>query len=49
MKFSVITVVYNGEKTIERTIQSVIEQKNADIEYIIIDGSSTDRTMEYVR
>ncbi len=29
MKFSVITVVYNGEKTIERTIQSVIEQKNA--------------------
>lgn len=49
MKISVITVVYNGEKTIERTIQSVIEQKNVDIEYIIVDGSSTDRTMEYVR
>ena len=49
MKLSVITVVYNGEKTIERTIKSVIEQKNTDIEYIIIDGSSTDKTMECVK
>lgn len=44
MKLSVITVVYNGASTIEQTIQSVIAQKNADIEYIIIDGGSSDGT-----
>ena len=36
MKLSIITVVYNGEKVIERAIKSVIRQKNADIEYIIV-------------
>lgn len=49
MKLSVITVVYNGEETIERAIRSVIEQENIEIEYIIVDGDSTDRTMEHVR
>lgn len=48
MKLSVITVVYNGEKTIERTVQSVIDQKNAEIEYIIVDGGSTDSTMDRI-
>lgn len=47
-KLSVITVVYNGEETIERTIKSVINQKGVDIEYIVIDGASTDRTMDIV-
>jgi glycosyltransferase involved in cell wall biosynthesis len=47
-KISIITVVYNGEKTIENTIQSIISQKNIDLEYIIIDGKSTDGTLDIV-
>lgn len=48
MLFSIITVTYNAEETIEKTIQSVVNQKNVCIEYIIIDGGSTDRTKEIV-
>jgi glycosyltransferase involved in cell wall biosynthesis len=48
MKISLITVCYNAEKTIEKTIQSVLEQDYADIEYILIDGASNDGTMAIV-
>lgn len=41
---SIITVVYNGEETIKSTIESIIEQKNEDIEYIVINGNSSDKT-----
>lgn len=41
---SIITVVYNAEKTLEQTILSVINQKKIYIEFIIIDGDSTDGT-----
>lgn len=44
MNVSIITVVRNAEKTIEKTIQSVINQTYDDYEYIIIDGCSTDTT-----
>ena len=47
-KFSIITVTYNAEKVIENTIQSVIVQTYKNIEYIIIDGASTDHTMDIV-
>ena len=47
-KLSVITVVYNSENLIEKTIQSIINQTYSNIEYIIIDGASTDSTMEIV-
>jgi glycosyltransferase involved in cell wall biosynthesis len=41
---SVITVVFNGERHLEQTIQSVIGQSYTNIEYIVIDGGSTDGT-----
>ena len=45
---SLITVVYNGEEHIGRTIESVIEQTYKEIEYIIIDGKSTDKTLDII-
>lgn len=47
-KVSIITVVYNGVKTIEQTIQSVLRQTYKNIEYIIVDGLSTDGTQKIV-
>ena len=46
---SIITVVYNGEKYLEQTIQSVINQNNTRIEYIVVDGGSTDATLEIIQ
>lgn len=46
---SIITVVYNGSKTLEKTIQSVINQKYDNYEYIIIDGQSTDNTIDIIK
>ena len=46
---SVVTVVHNGEKTLEKTIQSVLNQSYENIEYVIIDGGSTDRTLDIIR
>lgn len=47
-KISIITVVYNSEKYIRRTIESIVGQDYPAIEYIIIDGKSKDSTMQIV-
>ena len=45
MLVSIITVCFNSEKTIEKTIESVLHQTYSDIEYIIVDGASSDNTV----
>lgn len=48
MKISIITVCYNSAKTIEKTLRSVASQTYQEIEYILVDGASTDNTLEIV-
>ncbi|MBP5365413.1 MAG: glycosyltransferase [Bacteroidales bacterium] len=48
MKVSIITTCYNRAKTIRETIESVLSQDYPNVEYIIIDGASTDDTMSIV-
>ena len=49
MKISIITVVRNGEQTIRDTINCVLSQSYHNIEYIVVDGNSTDGTLDIVR
>ena len=49
IKFTLITVTYNAEETLERTLQSVAEQTYPHIEHILIDGASKDRTLEIAK
>ena len=46
---TIVTVVFNGEKHLEQTIQSVISQTYDNVEYIIIDGGSTVGTVYIIR
>ena len=46
---SIITVCYNSEKTIYQTMDSVLKQTYSNIEYIIIDGASTDGTLAIIK
>ncbi|SUJ07221.1 PGL/p-HBAD biosynthesis glycosyltransferase Rv2957/MT3031 [Shewanella putrefaciens] len=48
MKVSVVTVCFNSEKTIEDTLRSIQAQTYSDIEYIVVDGLSKDRTNDIV-
>ncbi|WP_316797831.1 glycosyltransferase family 2 protein [Pedobacter frigidisoli] len=48
MKISLITVVYNGEAYLEDCFQSVFAQTHPDVEYIVIDGGSTDGTLKII-
>ncbi len=49
MKVSVITVCYNANSTIEGCLRSVAQQTHTDIEHIVIDGQSSDGTIDTVR
>ena len=48
-KVTIITVNYNNRNGLERTIKSVIQQTYSDIEYIVIDGASTDGSIEVIK
>lgn len=48
MKVSIITVAYNAAETIEETLQSVASQTHSELEYIVIDGGSTDGTLDLI-
>lgn len=48
LKISVITIVYNAQDTIKRSIESVISQNYNNIEHIIIDGGSTDNSLQII-
>lgn len=45
-KFSIVTVTYNAEAVLEDTIQSIVTQTYKNLEYIIVDGASKDKTIE---
>ena len=47
--FSIITVCFNSEKTIERTLKSIASQSFKDYEYIVVDGASTDGTLNIIK
>jgi putative colanic acid biosynthesis glycosyltransferase len=46
---TIITVVFNGAATLERTLQSVLNQTYGNIEYVVIDGGSSDGTIDLIR
>jgi O-antigen biosynthesis protein len=48
-RISLVTAVYNGEKYLEATIRSIVAQGYPNLEYIIVDGGSTDGTPEIIR
>ena len=49
MKISIITITYNAEQFLEKTMLSVLHQSNHDFEYIIIDGNSRDATVSIIK
>ena len=49
MKVTIITVCKNAQDTIEATVKSVLSQDYKNIEYIVIDGKSTDQTLNIIR
>ena len=49
MKISLITVTYNSGKTLSTTLESVLAQTHPNIEYIIVDGTSKDHTVDIIK
>ncbi|GAB2562874.1 glycosyltransferase family 2 protein [Spirosoma areae] len=46
---SIITITYNAERFLERTIQSLVAHRTTEVEYIVIDGASTDGTLDIIK
>jgi glycosyltransferase involved in cell wall biosynthesis len=49
VKVSIITITYNSEATLKDTIESVVNQSYGDIEYIVVDGKSTDNSLSIIQ
>ena len=49
MKISLITACYNSAATLRTAIESVLSQRGVDIEYIVVDGNSTDGTVDIIK
>ena len=49
IKISIVTVCYNADKFIEKTMLSVLGQTYQNIEYILVDGNSQDRTLQIIK
>lgn len=49
MKYSIITINYNNGEGLRKTIESVVNQTYKDFEYIVIDGGSTDGSVEIIK
>lgn len=49
VKFTIITICYDAEESIGKTVESVLKQTNTEYEYIIIDGASTDETLSILK
>ena len=49
MKLTILTVCYNSGATIRDTLESLVHQTDHDFEYIVVDGASTDRTLEIIK
>ena len=47
--FSIITITYNAVRWVEQTIQNILGQSYPNIEYIVIDGVSTDGTVDIIK
>jgi cellulose synthase/poly-beta-1,6-N-acetylglucosamine synthase-like glycosyltransferase len=48
-RITLVTAVYNGARYIEDTIRSIVSQEYPNLEYIVVDGASTDGTVELIR
>lgn len=49
MKISIITITYNAETVLKKTIQSILNQTDKNFEYIIVDGASKDKTVDIIQ
>ena len=49
MKISIITATYNSSETLPSTFQSILSQSYSDFEYLVIDGSSKDSTLDIIK
>ena len=49
IKFTIVTITYQAERVLERTMDSVISQSYPYVEYLIVDGASTDGTLEMAK